>query len=151
MGADSSNPTRILALTNVRELGWSPDGTQLVYKTSTCGGQSCAGSLSIVNADGTGAHPLPVGNPMPSNPRWSPEGGRIVYWRDLSELRPEPPDVFTVRPDGTEDFRLTRDGASLEASWAPNAQRILFSNFDGSSPSWLRSMNPDGSGRLTIP
>jgi Tol biopolymer transport system component len=151
MSADGSNRVEILNRTDLTDVAWSPDATQLVYRTLGCVGPDCFGVLHVVNSDGSGDIPISTRSGMPSDPNWSPDGSQIAYWSDFSSISTgTPPDIFTFRP-GSGETQVTHDGKSFWASWAPSAQRILFVSHDNSSPSFLRSMNPDGSGRTTIP
>jgi len=72
----------------------SPDGRQIVYRAAgTKAGQTQVSSreLWIVNYDGTGARQLTIG-PDDRTPRFSPDGGRVVFTRDN--------DVWLVNADG---------------------------------------------------
>ncbi len=153
MDADGSNRTEILNRNDLGDVAWSPDGTQLVYKWIDCSqGMTCFGGLRIVNTDGSGDHSLYLNDPyMPSDPGWSADGDpdrlleRSIRASDRSARR--------LHDQARRDSKtqITHDGNSSWGTWSPDAQRILFGSVDGNLVSSLASMNPDGSGRTSIP
>ena len=83
------------------------------------------------------------------NPRWSPDGSRIVFGRYLD------PDsggtgfeLFTIASDGTGLTQLTdnADYNTTDADWSPDGQwMVIASRFlSGSGVYDLYSMSPDG-------
>jgi len=69
---------------SVREPTWSPDGSQLAYVVERHVGGEGEVDIWVVNADGTGAHPVTAcrypdcsGNFAPA---WSPVDDRIAMW-----------------------------------------------------------------------
>jgi Tol biopolymer transport system component len=72
--ATGGRPTR---LTNDRvssiEPAWSPDGSQIVYRTATPDG------LVVMDADGSHAHVVTRDGTNPWAPSWSPDGTQIAY------------------------------------------------------------------------
>ncbi len=100
----------------------SPDGTRVVYvrrgfDVMTDGGTS---NLWIINADGSDHRPLTTGSAGRGSPRWSPDGGRLLYvssedggaeiwvrWMDTGQTGKltnltESPGSLTWSPDGTQ-------------------------------------------------
>ncbi len=58
------------------------------------------------------------------------------------------PDVYTMKPDGSDVKQLTHVGentSALWASWSPDANQIVFAEFPPSGPSQLWLMKADGS------
>jgi Tol biopolymer transport system component len=115
---------------------WSPDGTDIALAAGTtrdCIAQG-AGTLDalVVKADGSGQRTL-VGSPaMEFNPRWSPDGRRLVFQRivDSSEWlngRPCTMAPWIVDADGANERRL--EGLSADDTqppfWSPDGTRIL--------------------------
>jgi TolB protein len=71
-------PTAIPMTSQYSFATWSPDGSRIAYREV----EGEEGFFAIVNADGTGAHPLnkvPEVNGYLNPPSWSPDGSRIVY------------------------------------------------------------------------
>jgi Tol biopolymer transport system component len=89
-------------------------------------------------------------------PRWSPDGSRLVYWSDRTD-----PDtgmvsgtaIFTIRADGSQRRQLTPWSMMAgESDWSPDGTSIVFAthplilfNFDP-VVSNLFTMHPDGEG-----
>ena len=58
------------------------------------------------------------------------------------------PNVYTMKPDGTDVRQLTNVGpntSALWASWSPDAKQLVFAEFPPTGPSQLWLMNADGS------
>jgi Tol biopolymer transport system component len=89
------------------------------------------------------------------NPRWSPDGAQLVYWRNpYQNGKPTGTAVYIVNADGSGERRLTDpvDFAG-EADWSPDGDWIVFATyplheFNQSTPktSNLYRIHPDGSG-----
>ena len=151
--AASLESTRVATAVGwVEGIDWSPDGKQLVYYLvgkDAQGKPTGTSELWVVGADrssgtfDTGLHkiPLPV---AAGDPSWSPDSSRILFssqpihdWNDVGVA--DAPDVYTVRPDGTDLQRLTHDAGSGSPSWTSDG-KILFYH---QRAMWL--MDADGS------
>jgi Tol biopolymer transport system component len=81
--------------------------------------------LRLVRPDGTGDHPLLTERPgNQTHPDWSPDGNRIVYTVDDTQL-------WIANADGTAPTRLPIDCSTPcvlidEAAWSPDGQEIVF-------------------------
>ena len=53
------------------------------------------GSLNTIALDGAGVSRIEVGENIPNDPVWSPDGQRLAFWVDTGQ-------VYTVRVDGTD-------------------------------------------------
>lgn len=84
-------------------LGWSPDGSRLLY----------AGPNGTVVADDQGQ---PVGTLISGDPSWSNQGG-ILIGNDT--------DVYEVRADGSGQTKLS-NGTYHSPVWAPNATAFTY-------------------------
>jgi Tol biopolymer transport system component len=80
------------------------------------------------------------------SPSWSPTGNEIAYTSFQHGLG----DIWVMRPDGTDQRRLTTDPAYDDIPmFSPDGQRIAFvSNRSGSLQIWV--MNADGSDQHQI-
>jgi Tol biopolymer transport system component len=145
-------------LTNDSEVesapSWSADGRRLVFARESI----AAGTLQIVrmNADGGDASPVVETQrdptrafPYPSNPSFSPSGGRIIYTTGRA--------IRTIRLDGTAPRRLvTAEPRRLLGSpqYSPSGKRIAFTGAPkGKSRDGIWTMRRNGSRlrRLTDP
>ena len=95
----------------VRLPTWSPDGSSIAFTRG--------GSLSVINADGTGERSLgSFGYPV----SWSPDGTRIA-----AVGGPEFSDIWVVPVGGGQAVNLTRSATpEVEAVWSPDGQRLAF-------------------------
>jgi Tol biopolymer transport system component len=114
---------------------WSPDGSRLAYEerevhthADSCdaGYQS---NVAVVRADGTGGRVLPPAGSVTADPRWSPDGSRIVAERlsfgDENEFG-----IVVTDADVRAQVRLTtRFGSS--PSWSADGTTIVYQH-DGS-------------------
>jgi Tol biopolymer transport system component len=149
---------------------WSPDGKRIAYVSLRSGNFK----IYVANADGAGNRLLTktpnwVGNAAPS---WSPDGRWIAF--SSTRLKDGNPEIFKMRPDGSQVTRLTFTDTSGEVSpddgfpsWSPDGRSIVFSSTrangqhdlwimrsDGKNPrrltntpkfdDWMASFSPDG-------
>lgn len=122
---------------------YSPDGTQVVYRS----GRSGTGEIWISDRDGTRDRQLSrMGNSLTGSPHWSPDGRRVAF-----DSRPEgQPDIFVVNADGTEMKRLTKEPREdVVPSWSRDGKWIYFgSNRTGSWQVW--KVRPDGGDSVQV-
>ena len=86
------------------------------------------------------------------NPRWSPDGTQLTYWRQPSvDGKSSITAVFVINADGTGERRLTDPAMEAgESVWSRDGKWITFATFplargvDGESH--LYRMHPDGTG-----
>jgi TolB protein len=135
MGADGSNPTRLLpAEYDVHHPSWSPDGTKLLVgidpdlalvnpNTDTVTAKTSFGGLGV-SAD---------------DPCWSPDGSRITYTREYHSTGDREVCVINGDLTGTPTLLINKSG---EPNWSPDGTKIIFARMPNSI--WI--MNPDGSG-----
>jgi Tol biopolymer transport system component len=181
VGADGKGLRRILALTRANAdaasftgLGWSPDGTSLVF--DRYGAVECSVSepfrhrLTIAKIDGSGIRDVPV-LPRPIMNRqlwrvmgWSPDGTRLLY----SVVEPNDPEVacsqhgpqdsqlYAIGADGGGRQLLANADAEFEdATWSPDSRRVAYANcyyteaHGGDVACDLAVVRADGSGRRT--
>jgi len=123
---------RILQLSDVFELEYasdpqiSPDGEQVVYLRNSMDIMTDRrrAQLWIVNTDGTGHRPLTAGEADDSSPRWSPDGGRLVY----VSTKDDSSQIHMRWMDTGQTAKLTQLVKSPTGlSWSPDGTRIAFS------------------------
>jgi Tol biopolymer transport system component/streptogramin lyase len=121
---------------------WSPDAAQIAFVRDSNG--SGFGPLYAMNADGTDVREL-LTDPMTGDPRWSPDGDRIVFEAPRGNDPDGPTDIFLINTDGTGLTRLTDDEArDLSPSWSPDGSKIAFSS-DRDGVRQIYVMDVDGS------
>jgi Tol biopolymer transport system component len=103
-----------------REPAWSPDGSKVVFQG--------AGSLFLINADGSGEHQLTFG--PDSGPNWSPQGTSIVFGHSgIFQNSWGCVVIDLINPDGSSQTDLTSCIANgmedLSPSWL-GTQKIVF-------------------------
>jgi len=136
---------------DIEGLSWSPEGTQIAYYLIDNRSEPPTSSrLWIVNADGTDPHEIPLPEGLKAgDPDWSPDGSLIVFssdpihdWNDAGV--PGHPDVYTVRPDGSDLQRLTHDQGSGAPNWTSDGKILFYSQLE----MWL--MDADGSNAAPV-
>jgi len=109
----------------------SPDGQTIVFEL--------LGDLYTLPIKGGEAKPITSGLPFDSQPRYSPDGKRILFLsdRDGSE------NVWTCDTDGSKPKQVTRDKASLYASpvFTPDGDYVVVSRqeaiLEGNYQLWM--------------
>jgi Tol biopolymer transport system component len=115
---------------------WSPGGKTIVFDSTPWPYSTT--EVWAVNADGTGTRLLAS---QASQPRFSPDGGRIAFQRDG--------DIWSINADGSDQERLTdAPEPDVVPRWSPDGRRLAF--LRGSSPYQLYVMNADGSGQAQV-
>src|SRR5262249_49880217 len=80
------------------------------------------------------------------NPKWTPDGSRIVFSSDRHGNH----DIYSMKPDGTGVRRLTDASAGeFEPDASPNRRRVVFWT-DATPPGRLVVMNIDGTHRNAL-
>jgi TolB protein len=75
------------------------------------------------------------------SPDWSPKGDKIAFARQEEGGF----HIYTIRPDGTDLKRITREGSNENPSWAPDGRHIAFASRRGGSYD-IYIMTADGGG-----
>jgi len=119
---------------------WSPDGNGLAIAAKPWVFERCQ-ELGALNYKGEAARLFLVEPGAGTQakiadnaemPRWSPDGGRIAF---LRWAEPGKADIYIVKPDGTDERRLTDVSSGISGfSWSPDGQKMAFaSDRDGVS------------------
>jgi Tol biopolymer transport system component len=116
--ASGGSPTTLTSGLQFIYPSWSPSGSQVVYRGS-------GEQLRVVNADGSGDHPLPKLaslNPNGPAPSWSPSGTQIVFQGYYYGSEPSTNGVYLQNTDGSGAAIPLVQGEkySTYPSWKPN-------------------------------
>ena len=127
MAADGSDVTRLSD-------GWceypapSPDGSEFVCAAAV------GGRYDIIVVDASGGRRAVTTTPVTEfGPTWSQDGQWIVFSRDLDERW----ELVRVRPDGSDELPVAREGAF--PTWDPHGHLVW------SGPGGINIAQPDGS------
>jgi len=104
------------------ECAYSPDGMQIVYASNENG---CM-NLYVCDADGGNARLLTENSDCYNGgPFFSPNGEWIVFRADREEKHRL--QLYLIRPDGSEERRLTADGhVNWAPFWHPNGRLVAY-------------------------
>jgi serine/threonine protein kinase len=129
-GSDTEWPVWILPLPagSLRPVGdilahaasWAPDGQHIVYARQS--------TLFVCNADGSDSHELITVTGIPFAPRFSPDGGKLLFTirntdqrtSSLWEISPEGKNLHPVLPE------WNKPAQEFGGAWTPNGKYFLF-------------------------
>ncbi|MBP86971.1 MAG: peptidase S9 family protein [Planctomycetaceae bacterium] len=126
-------------LTDVFQLEWasdpqiSPDGTRIVYVRNFMDIMSDKrrSNLWIINADGTDHRAITTGNGNAFSPKWSSDGGRLIYLSKTDEST----QVYCRWMDDGQTAKLTNLTSSPSSLvWSPDGRSIAFAMLVESKP-----------------
>src|SRR6185295_17038620 len=104
---------------NLSAVDWSPDGTKFVY--------SNAQDLFVINADGTGQTQLTStqnGINHDNDPRWSPDGRRILFTRTTDNSSIILSSTYVINADGS-NLRKLFNFSGLSPYWSPDGLSVV--------------------------
>ncbi|HET7701577.1 MAG TPA: S9 family peptidase, partial [Candidatus Limnocylindria bacterium] len=132
-----------------REIAWSPDGQRIAYAANSGGGGF---GIHVVDVATGAKRALTDGSRDDHQPRWSPDGSRLVFW-SRREPRRTNADLYLVPAAGGTVTRLdTRggaDGESRDASWDRDGRRLVFTtNVRGREEVAIAHLDGDTVGRI---
>ncbi len=103
VAADGSDPRRIPVPGDVRSPAYAPDGLRIAYVSPDAGGEI---EIWVARPDGSGVRNLSNAFGIDEQPRWSPDGTRLVFSTNRDGSR----EIYVVRADGRGALNLTRNG-----------------------------------------
>ena len=117
------------------EPSFSPDGSQIVYRSGADGGIYLVSSL--------GGEPRQLAA-VGQRPRFSPDGGRVAYW--VGKEHVPNGSVYVVAVDGGEP---TVVGEGRSPVWSPDGERLLYLSAAGGDYHWTLVDLRNGNRRAT--
>jgi Tol biopolymer transport system component len=119
---------------------FSPDGRQMTF-TRVLNANRAA--VFVVRVDGSHLRRLTRWGLDAGDPKWSPDGSRIVYHTYIDPHPGKSSNLFTIRPDGRRTTQLTHhrngNGNSAYAAWSPDGRFLVFARNPVSLPTHSRN------------
>ncbi len=118
----------VFDLEYVSEPRMSPDGDRIVFVREWADPHTDRrfANLWIMNADGSDQRPLTSGKQSDTWPRWSPDGGRLLYLSDLSGSSQI--HIRWMDTGATNQITNLAQPPRVPA-WSPDGSRIVYSAF----------------------
>jgi RNA polymerase sigma factor (sigma-70 family) len=141
----NAKPRRVVGLGGTRFGSppvWSPDGKQIMF--------SLAHATRRVNIEGTVSEVVPV-PPEDGVQDWSSDG-RWLLTASSRGAKNGSWQLYIMRPDGTEQRRITEEGNPFYARFSPDGRRVLFTDNGRGKQSGIWIVDADGkNARLVFP
>jgi hypothetical protein len=141
-GTDFKQLTTVGGNVSDQNPAWSADGTKIVFDRND-GSSEFNDQVWTMNADGSGAAPVPRSEPASDfGPYFFPDG-RIVFAREgISDPDPE---IWVMNADGSGQSQLTdNDTADFDPTVSPDGKSIAFARVVGDAELAIYRMDPNG-------
>jgi TolB protein len=130
---------------------WSPDGQQLLIPgefTAPGSRDRLSGFYRVAAQAAQPPQQVGVDALIAQFPAWSPDGSQIVF----SSSATGAPDIYTIRPDGSQVQQLTNDlvNHEIQPAWSPDGRYIAFLSKTAEGQPELGMMTPDGQNRVSL-
>jgi Tol biopolymer transport system component len=131
-------------------MSWSPDGSMLIVSRSRPESSDDGPRHESwrFNVDGSGTTRMPIPE-TDSVGDWSPDGQWLVTVSDRHAPQGRGYQLYLMRPDGTEQRRLTEGGLNVYPRFSPEGKRIAYLHSEGGEASlWV--VDIDGTNRRLV-
>ncbi len=140
---------------------WSPDGARIAFNSSfedernfgKDGLVSCA--VYTIDATGKNEKRLTAIRGLHSDPRWSPDGKRLLFTSKESPVFTAPANVFVTGADGAAATQVTHEEMGVFSPiWSPDGKSIAYQAVKDRSalpiPTRIVVVDADGSDRRVV-
>ena len=113
---------------HLRSIDWSSKGSIAVEAVAADNSPQGA-ALFVLNPDGTGLRQVttPRGGTFDLTPRWSPEGGRLLFSRETDAGRCSM-NLMVMTASGDDLHRVPTSCGAYLASWWPDGAHVLYND-----------------------
>jgi TolB protein len=119
---------------------------RVAFEHETPAGDHTQTDVFTVRPDGTGAFQVTrTPNRNEFGPGWSPDGGRLAFWRTPAPFGPG--SLWVMDADGSPQRRLTSDIDARDPAWNPAGTRLVFDRFRPGSDLYTLRVSDGGARR----